>query len=261
MKLEEKHLFITGGARGIGRALAEAALAEDARAVVLVDRDEAVRDTAKELGEKTMSVVADVADEEAIQHAVESARGAFGPIDVMVCNAGVAYAGDIHSPNEQWKRVWDVNVMAHVFAARAVLDEWLERGEGYFVSVASAAGLLTALGAGPYSVTKHAVVGLAEWMSATYGARGLRVSALCPQGVRTRMLESYEEHVSPVLLTENAVDVEDVAHAFVQGLDEERFLITPHPEAVEYFRHKAQDWDRWLGRMQGLQQEFIDKNE
>lgn len=258
MKLEGKHLLITGGARGIGRAIAEASLAEGARAIVLVDRDESVRQTAEELGKNVMSVLADVTDEGAVQEAVASARGAFGEIDIVVCNAGVAYGGDIFSPDHLWQNVWDVNVMAHVFAARAVMNEWLERGDGYFVSVVSAAGMLTALGAGPYSVTKHAALGLAEWLSATYGSRGIKVSAVCPQGVKTKMLESYEKHVSPVLLTEGAVEVEDVAQAFVEGLDNEQFLITPHPEALDYFRHKAQDWDRWLERMRGLQQKFID---
>jgi NAD(P)-dependent dehydrogenase (short-subunit alcohol dehydrogenase family) len=161
--------------------------------------------------------------------------------------------GGVEISDSGWQRIWGINFMAHVYAARAVLPGMLARGEGYLLQTASAAGLLTQVGSAPYAVTKHAAVSLAEWLSVTYGDRGIRVSCLCPQGVRTNMLAEAEEHGPGRFLSEGALEPEQVADAVVAGLDDERFLILPHAEVGEYLRRKASDYDRWLRGMRRMQ--------
>jgi NAD(P)-dependent dehydrogenase (short-subunit alcohol dehydrogenase family) len=194
----------------------------------------------------------DVSVEDEVVGLVEAAISANGPIDLFCANAGIITSGGLDDSNEQWERIWGVNVMAHVYAARALIPGWVARGEGYLLHTASAAGLLTGIGQLPYSVTKHGVVALAEWLSITYGDAGVKVSCLCPQGVRTNMLLAGGDDESNFLLP-GSVAPEEVADVVVQGLADERFLILPHPEVAEYFRRKADDYDRWLTGMRRWQ--------
>ena len=256
MELGDKVTVVTGGASGIGRALCRRFADEGARAVVVADVDAAgALAVAEEIG--GLAVTTDVAVEADVQQLVERATDAFGPIDLFCANAGVATNGGVDVVDEAWQRTWDINVMAHVYAARALLPGWLARGEGYLLHTASAAGLLTQLGGAPYSVTKHAVVALAEWLAITHGDQGLKVSCLCPQGVRTNMLAGGDA-ATEALLGANALQPEDVADAVVAGLRDERFLILPHPEVAEYFQRKAGDYDRWLGGMRKLQRRILE---
>ena len=252
MKLKDKVAVVTGGASGIGRALCVRFAREGARAVVVADNDEKGASlVAAEIGGR--AVKTDVSNEPELVRLVEAATREFGQIDLFCSNAGIAgKAGGIEVSNEDWQRIWEVNFMAHVYAARAVLPSMLARVEGYLLNTASAAGLLTSLGAAPYSVTKHAAVSFAEWLSITYGDRGIKVSVLCPQGVNTRMLEESMS-VTGQLLKQDAIEPEDVANAVVEALAEERFLVLPHPEVHDYFLRKATDYDRWLRGMRRLQ--------
>lgn len=256
MKLEGKVVVVTGAANGIGRALARRFAAEGARAVVAVDVDaDGASAVAAELGDVGHALTADVSVEADVVHVVDRTDELLGPIDLFCSNAGIGGApGGVDVPNDAWQRIWDVNVMAHVYAARAVLPSMLARGEGYLLHTASAAGLLTNIGNAPYSVTKHAVVGLAEWLSITYGDQGIKVSCLCPQGVRTNMLlGAAGDTAGAVVLAQGAIEPEAVAGAVVDGLAAERFLILPHPEVAEYVRRKADDHDRWIAGMRRLQ--------
>jgi NAD(P)-dependent dehydrogenase (short-subunit alcohol dehydrogenase family) len=194
----------------------------------------------------------DVGREADIVQLAERAVAAYGAIDLFCSNAGIALEGGIETPESDWRRIWSINLMAHVYAARAVLPAMLARGDGYLLQTASAAGLLTQIGSAPYAVTKHAAVAFAEWLAITYGDRGIRVSCLCPQGVRTNMLTEAQSGAGRFLL-EGALEPEQVAEAVVEGLAAERFLILPHPEVGEYFRRKADDYDRWLRGMRRMQ--------
>jgi NAD(P)-dependent dehydrogenase (short-subunit alcohol dehydrogenase family) len=214
---------------------------------------------ATELGPVAIGLGADVGQESDVVAAVRATEERFGPIDLLVSNAGIGTGGGVEAPNEAWQRIWDVNLMAHVYAARAVLPGMIARGEGYLLNTASAAGLLTNLGAAPYSVTKHAAVGLAEWLAITHGDQGIRVSCLCPQGVRTNMLlAGADDTAGAVVLAQGAIEPEDVAEAVVEGLRAEAFLILPHPEVLTHFQRKAGDYDRWLGGMRKLQRRIAD---
>jgi NAD(P)-dependent dehydrogenase (short-subunit alcohol dehydrogenase family) len=254
MEVLGRHIVVTGAASGIGRALARRFAAEGARAVVAADLDlDGVSATAGETG--GLGIATDVSREADIVALVAQATEANGPIDLFCSNAGIAVGGGPEASDEDWDRIWQINVMAHVYAARAVLPDMLARGEGYLLNTASAAGLLTNLGALPYSVTKHAAVALAEWMSITYGDRGIRVSCLCPQGVRTSMLMAGLDDTSgaAVLASGEMLEPEDVAEAVVAGIRAERFLILPHPEVATYLAHKGADPERWLAGMRRLQ--------
>jgi NAD(P)-dependent dehydrogenase (short-subunit alcohol dehydrogenase family) len=255
MELAGKVAVVTGGGNGIGRALARRFAAEGARGVTVVDRDgDAASSVAAEIGETAIALTADVSVEADIARVVEATEERFGPVDLFCSNAGIGGGGDVDAPDEVWQAVWDINVMAHVYAARVLLPSMLARGEGYLLNTASAAGLLTNIGNAPYSATKHAAVGLAEWLSITYGDRGIKVSCLCPQGVRTNMLlGSPGDPSTEVVLAQGAIEPEQVADAVIDGLRAERFLILPHPEVSEYVRRKAEDPDRWLAGMRKLQ--------
>jgi NAD(P)-dependent dehydrogenase (short-subunit alcohol dehydrogenase family) len=256
MELRDKVIVVTGGAGGIGAALCRRFAAEGARGVVVADCDgEGARRVAAQCGESALAIAADVAAEADMIRLVEQATAAHGPIDLFCSNAGISAAGGVELLDADWRRVWDVNVMAHIYAARAVLPGMLERGAGYLLQTASAAGLLTQLGSAPYSVTKHAAVALAEWLAITYGDAGIKVSCLCPQGVRTGMLRQAEGGIGDMLRA-SAIEPEAVAEAVVAGLAAERFLILPHPEVAEFFRRKASDHDRWLHGMRRLQQKL-----
>ncbi len=250
MRIENKICVVTGGANGIGEALARRFRAEGAQAVVVADLDgERAQKIAAEIGGIGRRV--DVAREEEIQALVRDTIAQFGQIDLFCSNAGIFVPGDVFAPNEVWSKMRDIHVMAHVYAARAVLPGMLDRGEGYLLQTVSAAGLITSLESVIYAVTKHASLALAEWISMTYGDRGIKVSALCPQGVRTNMLMQDPDN----FLMEGSVSVEQVADAVIEGIAEEKFLILPHPEVAEYFRRKSADYDRWLRGMRRFRNE------
>jgi NAD(P)-dependent dehydrogenase (short-subunit alcohol dehydrogenase family) len=252
MNLKDKVIVVTGGANGIGRALCLRFAAEGARAVVVADIEEA---KAKSVAEEIngLAVGADVSKEEDVIRLVELASDAYGQIDMFCSNAGIGgESGGIEVSDEGWRQIIDINLMAHIYAARAVLPGMLARGEGYLLQTVSAAGLLTQIGSAPYSVTKHAALAFAEWLAITHGDAGIKVSCICPQGVKTRMLLG-EDGTNENFLVEGALDPEDVAEVVVRGIEEERFLILPHPEVAEYFQRKATDYDRWLRGMRRLQ--------
>jgi NAD(P)-dependent dehydrogenase (short-subunit alcohol dehydrogenase family) len=204
-----------------------------------------------------------VASDEQVAALVARAEEAFGPIDLFCANAGIGVGTDpIASGPEVWQLAWDVNVASHVHAARHLLPGWLARGEGYFLSTASAAGLLTQIGSGPYAVSKHAAVAFAEWLSVTYGDRGVRVWCLCPMGVETPLLragmgegEAGEVAARVVTAAGAVLAPDDVAETVVRALAEERFLVLPHPEVLDYFRRKGTDYDRWIDGMRRLQRQ------
>jgi NAD(P)-dependent dehydrogenase (short-subunit alcohol dehydrogenase family) len=252
MKIRDKVVVVTGGANGIGRALCRRFAAEGARGVVAADIDiGGARQVASEIG--GLAAETDVAREADLIALVAFAERHYGPVDLFCSNAGIGIEGGVDVPDTGWQRIWEVNVMAHVWASRAVLPGMLARGSGYLLHTASAAGLLSQIGSAPYSVTKHAAVALAEWLAITHGDAGIGVSVLCPQGVRTNMLLRDAAEGSAAFLLDGAIEPEQVAQAVIRGLDEERFLILPHPEVAEYFRRKSADYDRWLRGMRRLQ--------
>ncbi len=255
MLINGKVVIVTGGARGIGEALCRRFAAEGAHAIIVADLDTRAAQVAGDIG--GIAVHADVGRDTDVRKLVEETLSRFGRIDLLCSNAGIAFRGTLESiPDADWQRIWDVNVMAHVYAARAVLPHMVRAGSGYLLQTASAAGLLSHVGSAPYAVTKHAAVAFAEWLSITYGGQGIGVSCLCPQGVLTDMLNSAGG-ASKSFLHEEAVTPEAVAESVVEGLRAERFLILPHPEVAEYFRRKAADYDRWLSGMRRLRQRTV----
>ncbi len=254
MHLRDAVVVVTGGGNGIGAALCRRFAAEGARGVVVADRAEAAaQHVAADIG--GLAISADVAVEADVQRVVERATNTYGAIDLFCSNAGICMTGGVNAPDAEWRRLWDVNVMAHVYAARAVLPGMLARRRGYLLQTVSAAGLLTQLGSAPYAVSKHAALALAEWLAITHAAAGIRVSCLCPQGVNTDMLREAPRGIGDMLRA-TALEPEAVAEAVVAGLAEERFLILPHPEVAEYFRRKAGDYERWLRAMRRLQDQL-----
>src|SRR5436190_8255316 len=250
MQIGGRTIVVTGGGKGIGAALCRRFAAEGARRVISADMDAAAAEkVAKEIG--GLGVGLDVADEAQVRELVMKA----GDIDLFCSNAGISVTGGVEVSDADWERIWGINVKAHLYAARAVLPGMLARGGGYLLHTVSAAGLLTQIGSAPYSVTKHAALALAEWIAITYGDRGIKVSCLCPQGVRTDMLLRAEGPGN--FLLAGSLSAEEVAEAVVQGLADERFLILPHPEVAEYFRRKASDYDRWLRGMRRLQASVV----
>jgi NAD(P)-dependent dehydrogenase (short-subunit alcohol dehydrogenase family) len=250
MELRDKVIVVTGAARGIGEAMARRFAEERPRGMVISDIDaEELDAVAADI--VAVSVPADIAVEADTVALIDAAEERFGPVDLFCANAGIGIAGDEQTDDFEWHRLWQVNVMSHVHAARRLVPEWQARGEGYFLATVSAAGLLTNLKAAQYSVTKHGALAFAEWLAVTYGDAGIRVSALCPQGVRTRLLDAADEFRT--LLEPVALEPADVAEAVVRGLADERFLILPHPEVATFFQNKANDYDRWLGGMRKLQ--------
>ena len=257
MDIQGKVVVVTGGASGIGKAMCQRFAQEGARAVVVADLDgAAAAAVAKAIAGVSQRV--DVSDEVEVQALVHAATQTFGQVDVFCSNAGIIVRGDEDAPNDDWQRHWDVNVMAHVYAARAVLPQMLARGEGYLVQTASAAGLLSQVNAAPYSVTKHAAVGFAEWLSIAHGAQGIRVSCLCPQGVLTPMLMGKDGmQRAHSFLGEGAITPEAVAAEVVAAMREERFLVLPHPEVLTYLQRKVTDYDRWLRGMRRLREKVM----
>jgi len=243
-------IVVTGGAKGIGRALARRFATAGAEAVVVADLDvEGASEVAREID--GTAVRCDVSRESDVKALVDRVQSQHGRIDVFCSNAGIAVGGGPEAPDDQWQRIWDVNLMSHVFVARHALPGMLNRGEGYLLGTVSAAGLLNHVFAAPYGVTKAAALSLFEWLSIAHGTQGIRVSCLCPQGVKTDMLAA-ERELGLNFLTEGALEPEAVAEVVLQGIHDEKFLILPHPEVADYFRRKAEDYDRWLRGMRRL---------
>ncbi|HET7399903.1 MAG TPA: SDR family oxidoreductase [Intrasporangium sp.] len=243
-------VVVTGAGHGIGRAIARRAAADGARVVVNDLDAAAAQRVAREVG--GLAVPGDAAGDPGVDALVTRAALHLGRIDVYFANAGVDVGGGLSAPESDWDRALEVNVRAHVRAARRLIPTWLEQGGGRFVVTASAAGLLTMLGSAPYSVSKHAAVAFAEWLSATYGHRGIVVQALCPQGVRTRMLDDAGP-AQELLAHERVLEPDDVAECAWQALRDDRFLVLPHGEVADYYARRASDTDRWLGGMRKLQ--------
>jgi len=257
MDVRDKVVVITGGGSGIGAAMARRFAAEGAEAIVVADlHADAAAAVAGELGGVGVAEALDVCDEHAVGDLVERTVGRHGRIDLFCSNAGITTGVELDDPGHLWQKAFEVHVLAHVYAARAVVPHMLERGSGYLLNTASAAGLLVSPGDGPYTVSKHGAVGFAEWLSVTYGARGIGVSVLCPLGVATPLLmdplAAGEPGAQAVAASGEIVTAEHVADTVVEALAQERFLILPHPEVGTFWAQKASDPDRWLAGVRRL---------
>ena len=251
MEIVDKRVVVTGAASGIGKALAIEFKNEKAKDVVLVDLNEEVLEVAKELG--FSGFVVDVSKEVQIKELITSANEKMGGIDIFCSNAGIAGAiGLLDVSTEDWQNIWNINFMAHAHAAKHLIPQMLEQGSGYLVNTASAAGLLTQIGAAPYSVTKAAAVSLAEWIKITYGEKGIGVSCLCPQAVKTAMTAQGPG----VAGVDGMIEADECAKDVIDAIKKERFLVTPHEEVLEYIKRKTTDYDRWITGMQRLQGRF-----
>lgn len=251
MDITGKIAVVTGAASGIGRALSLRLMREGAKQVVAVDLNlDGADETAAMAG--CLSMQANVAREADIQQVVERTENEVGPIDLFVSNAGIFRPGDIHSSDADWADSWAINVMSHVYAARAVVPRMIARGGGYLLNTASAAGLLNQIGSATYGVTKHAAVGFAEWLSITYGDQGIKVSVLCPQAVRTAMTAAGPG----VAGVDGMLEPEQLCDTVIQALRDETFLVLPHPQVKDYMQRKTADYDRWLRGMRRLQEKF-----
>jgi NAD(P)-dependent dehydrogenase (short-subunit alcohol dehydrogenase family) len=256
MEVVDRVVVVTGGAKGIGRALSRRFASAGAKAVIVADTDaQGAQAVAREID--GTAITCDVSHEEEVAHLVEKVQGAHGRIDIFCSNAGIAVGGGPEAATADWQRIWDVNLMSHVFVARHVLPGMLDRKEGYLLGTVSAAGLLNHVFAAPYGVTKAAALSFFEWLAIAHGDQGIRVSCLCPQGVKTDMLAAERRVLGTNFLTAGALEPEQVADVVVEGIRNERFLILPHPEVAEYFNRKAQDYDRWLKGMRRLRANLI----
>ena len=248
MEVKDKRVVVTGAASGIGKALCEA------KSIICVDMNlEGAKETAQDVN--GLAVQANVGVEKDIINVIDKANELSGGIDIFCSNAGI---GGVHGFFEvetaDWQNIWEINVMSHIFAAKNVLPQMLEQGSGYLMNTSSAAGLLTQVGLAPYSVTKAAALSLAEWIKITYGNKGIGVSCLCPQAVKTPMTENGAGTAG----VDGMIEPEECAAAVLEAIEKEQFLITPHEEVLEYIKRKATDYDRWIGGMQRLQSKFED---
>jgi NAD(P)-dependent dehydrogenase (short-subunit alcohol dehydrogenase family) len=256
LELKDRVIVVTGAARGIGRALVRRFASEGPKTIVVADIDGAgAQAVADEIG--GASAQCDVSHEADVERLVREVESAHGRIDVFCSNAGIAVAGGPEASDRDWQRIWEVNVMAHVFVARHALPGMLARKDGYILGTVSAAGLLNHFFAAPYGVTKAAALSFFEWLAIVHGDEGIRVSCLCPQGVKTDMLAEERRQLGTNFLTEGALEPAAVADAVVRGIADERFLILPHPEVAEYFKRKADDYDRWLRGMRRLRHNLL----
>ena len=261
MELQDKVVVITGGSGGIGRAMAQAFLREGAKGICLADLDETTtKQAALELdpsGELCIGMQCDVTSESDIKALADATKEKFGPIDLFCSNAGAGAGGLLTEAEDAiWQNQWELHVMSHLYAARAVLPDMIKRGSGYLLNTASAAGLLAALGSGPYTVTKAAAVKLAEFISITHGEEGIKVSVLCPQGVNTAMAPKSKGDGQ----TDGIIEPEALAEVVVDTIREERFYVLPHPEVKEYVRRKGEDVDRWLHGMRRLRKQSLEES-
>jgi NAD(P)-dependent dehydrogenase (short-subunit alcohol dehydrogenase family) len=259
MEVADRVVVVTGGARGIGRALAHRFASAGAEIVIVADVDgDGAWSVAREIG--GMAIRCDVSSETDVEQLVEKVHIAKGRIDILCSNAGVAVDGGPETANSEWQRIWDVNVMAHVYMARHALPAMLARKEGYIVGTVSAAGLLNHMFAAPYGVTKAAALSFFEWLAIAHGNQGIRVSCLCPMGVKTGMLAA-ERRKGLEFLTAGALEPDRVAEAVLEGIRDEKFLILPHPEVAIHFVRKASDYDRWLRGMRRLRANIVAANQ
>lgn len=256
MEVADKIIVVTGGASGIGRALCLRFAQEGAKTVAVVDVDE---EGAKAVADEIngYAIKCDVRKEDEIIDVVRQTEEKIGPIDMFCSNAGIIIMGCNEVLDEDWQRIWQINVMAQIYAAKAVIPRMIERGGGYLLNMGSAAGLLSQIGSAPYSVTKHAAVGLAENLAITYGDQGIKVSVVCPQAVRTAMTAMTDDD-GGVAAVDGLMEPEQVADSVMEGLAEERFLILPHPEVQTYMERKVSDYDRWINGMRRLQKRFLE---
>ena len=254
MEIKNKRVVVTGAASGIGKALCEAFQEAEAQSIVCVDLNlDGAKETADSVG--GIAVQANVGQEPDIISVIEQANSLSGGIDIFCSNAGIGgVPGFFELETSDWQNIWEVNVQSHIFAAKHVLPQMLDRGEGYLMSTASAAGLLTQIGAAGYSVTKAAAVSFAEWIKITYGSKGIGVSCLCPQAVRTAMTAQG----AGVAGVDGMMEPEDVANDVLDAIEKNRFLVTPHAEVLEYVSRKGNDRDRWISGMQRLQERYED---
>ena len=249
MEIKDKVVVITGAASGIGRAMARRFRDEGAKQLVIADMNaDGLNTVAQETG--AHAIVTNVSLESDVNQLISTAQSSYGKIDLLCNNAGIGVGGGPETPNDDWQRIWDINVMAHVFAARAALPDMVKRGDGYILNTASAAGLLTQVGSAPYAVTKHAAVSFAEWLSVTYGDRGVKVSCLCPQAVKTAMTADNPDGVASI---DGMMEPEELCNSVVETIREETFLVLPHPEVLTYMQRKTGDYDRWIKGMRRLQ--------
>lgn len=256
MQIKDKVVVVTGGAHGIGKALCERFAREGAKGICVADLDESAgRAVAEQV--KGLFVRCDVSAEEQIKNVVAQTEARFGPVDLLCSNAGIFFSDEggmaTGASNAQWQKIWEVNVMAHVYAARAVLPSMIARGSGYLLNTASAAGLLSQIGSATYSVTKHAAVGFAESLAITHGDQGIGVSVLCPQGVATNMTAGQGDTPQA---NDGMLQPEDVAQCVIEALADNRFMILPHPQVVQYMQKKTADYDRWVGGMRKFRRKF-----
>jgi len=253
MDLQGKVVIVTGAANGIGKAMARRFHQDKPEKIVLVDVDEAgLRALAEELDNTTV-FVCDMGCEEQVSRLIRETEAAHGRIDLYCGNAGIFRMGGAETSNEDFQKVWDINVQSHIYAARAALPKMLERGEGYFLITASAAGMLTQLGSLSYSMSKHAALSFAEWLAISHGHQGIKASALCPQAVESNMTAGTDGSVAGI---DGMLPAADVAECVVAGLTAEDFMILPHPVVKKYFQNKANDYERWIGGMKKLQVQF-----
>ena len=252
MEIKDRIVVVTGAAGGIGKALAIRFAQAGAKTVVCADLDQqGAEATAAEINGVARKV--NVASEDEIKALIERVEDEVGPIDLFCSNAGIGVGGGAEASNADWQRIWDINVMAHVWAARHLVPRMAARGGGYLLNTASAAGLLSQIGSAPYAVTKHAAVGLAEWLAITHGDQGIKVSVLCPQAVRTAMTAGNPDGVASI---DGMMEPEELAETVVRSLEKEEFLILPHPEVLQYMRNKTADYGRWIGGMRKLNRRY-----
>ncbi len=255
MEVKDRVIVVTGAGRGIGAAMCRTFAEAGCKAVVVSDRDEsAAADVAREIGPRAVANRCDVAIESDVQQLVAVTMAQFGGVDIFCSNAGITVKGGLESSNSDWQQMWEINVMSRLFAARAIVPHMQERGEGYLIHTASAAGLLMEIGSASYSVTKHADVAMAEWLSVCYGRSGIRVSVICPLGVETDMLDESD----PIhrYLHLHSITALDAATSILEGIRREEFLILPQPQVAEFFAMKTNNYDRWLRGFQRLRQKL-----
>jgi NAD(P)-dependent dehydrogenase (short-subunit alcohol dehydrogenase family) len=252
MDIQGKIIVITGAASGIGKALAHRFHKDGAKLVVCADLNgDGAKATADDVG--GVSFTTNVSKEDDIVHLIDTVERDHGPIDLFCSNAGIGIGGGAEASNDGWQRIWDINVMAHVWAARHLVPRMIARGGGYLMNTASAAGLLSQIGSAPYAVTKHAAVGLAEWLAITHGDDGIKVSVLCPQAVRTAMTADNPDGVASV---DGMISPEEVADCCAKAIEAEEFLILPHPQVLEYMQKKSGNYGRWIGGMRKLNRAY-----
>ena len=258
MEVNGKRIVVTGAAFGIGKSMSRIFIEAGAKSVVMADiNEEALHHSSTEIN--SPCILTDVSKEKEIISLIDQSNTLMGGIDIFCSNAGIGgESGLLNTSEADWQKIWDINVMSHIFAAKHVIPQMLEQKGGYLVNTASAAGLLTQIGAAGYSVTKAAAVSFAEWLKITYGEKDIGVSCLCPQGVRTKMVEDAHDLVGSLVGMDGIMEPDDVAREVVLAVEKDQFLITPHTQVLDYIKMKTADYDRWISGMQSLQKQLLD---